>query len=556
MEHTLDHHHSKGKGELHDMATDGNGATTTNAQEFPLRRRSKPPLKPDEPGEGSGSRTPPPGDEDAEVVGGGSVRYISDLDGGDSRGVVDEGGKERKRGGGLRERFREWGRRLRLICGRREGRRRRKGVDKGKGRMVATEGEGDQEGDGVVVVVVGGREEEGEEEEEEEEEEGMYNTLPRPLSSNPVSGLGETHPVLRPGVPGEGVDFFDNPPPNTQDQQLATVREVMGSGPRRFAPAPVVMTTTTTPALPRLHDPSSSISQHGGFDHHRQQHQHQPVIIHSPHPIADTYTHEEDWARVHQAKASQHLAPRPLLSQHQQQTIMIPERHSSKWRARSFYSGSFRTRSQCGSFDSRMSWNPFDLPGPPKRTLMSDMESLLGGRGGGIGWRRSQGSSSMGQRQGGSSFPWPPTNSVKTGRSSTIEQPDSAVGGVGLRGDDEDGFMRGDAANKTVVSSHTPTPMSVPSPPTVTKTTLGRDPSRKTDGSNTGMTSWSGTGSETVNDTVLGGLGEQRRKSGGAGRRDEDEEEVERTGVKDGAETSTGEAGVEGRRLGRGGKVC
>lgn len=63
-------------------------------------------------------------------------------------------------------------------------------------------------------------------------------------------------------------------------------------------------------------------------------------------------------------------------------------------------------------------------------------------------------------------------------------------------------------------------------------------------------------GSETVNDAVLGGLGEQRRKSGGAGRRDEDEEEVERTGVKDGAETFTGEAGVEGRKLGRGRKVC
>lgn len=105
------------------------------------------------------------------------------------------------------------------------------------------------------------------------------------------------------------------------------------------------------------------------------------VIIQSPHPIADAYTYEEDWSHVHEARAK---AQAQIQSQSTAamggQTPQIPERFSSKWKPRSFRSGSYRrARSVCGSLDSRVSWNPFDLPGPPKQTLMSDMMEVLAG---------------------------------------------------------------------------------------------------------------------------------------------------------------------------------
>ncbi|KAK4186146.1 hypothetical protein QBC35DRAFT_453541 [Podospora australis] len=101
-----------------------------------------------------------------------------------------------------------------------------------------------------------------------------------------------------------------------------------------------------------------------------------PEIILSPTPIADTYTHEEDWTRVQAAKATTQGIAGP--HNHIQQPL-IPERFSSRWRPRPYKSASFRGRacSVCGSLDSRTSWNPFDLPGPPKQTLMSDMKQIL-----------------------------------------------------------------------------------------------------------------------------------------------------------------------------------
>ncbi|KAK4165664.1 hypothetical protein QBC43DRAFT_287421 [Cladorrhinum sp. PSN259] len=110
------------------------------------------------------------------------------------------------------------------------------------------------------------------------------------------------------------------------------------------------------------------------------------IVIQSPHPIADSYTYEEDWSHVHEAKAKAQAQAQAQAAQAMptaamdQQTPQIPERFSSKRRPRSFKSGSFRrTRSACGSLDSHVSWNPFDLPGPPKQTLMSDMMEVLAG---------------------------------------------------------------------------------------------------------------------------------------------------------------------------------
>ena len=121
------------------------------------------------------------------------------------------------------------------------------------------------------------------------------------------------------------------------------------------------------------------------------------VVMYSPHPIADAYTYEEDWSHVHEARAKAQAQAQAAQFRPQStvamvggggvggggggQTPQIPERFSSKWKPRSFVSGSYRrARSVCGSLDSRVSWNPFDLPGPPKQTLMSDMMEVLAKR--------------------------------------------------------------------------------------------------------------------------------------------------------------------------------
>ncbi|KAK0673245.1 hypothetical protein QBC41DRAFT_190223, partial [Cercophora samala] len=467
------------------------------------QRMSKPPLvTADEPGEGSGSRTPPapapPSDYEMDELARSSVRYISDLDGRGGGGKKKKKRERNKRKGGLRKRFRELGERLKRMCG-----RRRRGVDKGKGR----------EGP----VVMGG------EDQEEEGEEGRYrgSDLGRVNGRVVVGGQGEIHPALR-TRPGEVIDFFNNPP---HAQQLATVQEATAMGSSGFAP--VMTSALHHPNLPRHPSESPVLPQHHGYNHH-----HQPVIIASPHPIADTYTHEEDWAHVRQAqaqaarqKASQqtmyttiphtppHLAARPS----QQQMMMmggghplaIPERHSSRWRARSFMSGSFRSRSrnrsQCGSFDSRTSWNPFDLPGPPKKTLMSDMESLLAGKSSMMGGKRSQGSLGPPPSRGRNtttqtSFPWPPATSVNNNNNNKMmAQPDSAVSGMGLRVDEDGvGAKRSPAAAAAAAALPCPSMMPVRTPSTGTTNpppTLGRNSSQKTDnGSNSGTT-WTGTGS-------------------------------------------------------------
>ncbi|KAK0729154.1 hypothetical protein B0T21DRAFT_413250 [Apiosordaria backusii] len=518
----------------------------------------------------------------------------------------------------------------------------------------------------------------------------------------PVSTMtNEIHPALRPR-PGEEVGFLSYPPKIVQQQPgygLATVQEASALPASGFVP---VMTSAVyhsnhgyKPNVNRRPSESSILSHHH-HHHHRYntgpgpRPPHQQVIITSPHPIADTYTHEEDWSHVRQAqalaaqaaaraKASQQtmytttavgggLAPRPS-----QRTVMmanthvplaIPERRSSRWRgaARSFMSGSFRSRSRnrsaCGSFDSRTSWNPFDLPGPPRKTLMSDMESLLAGRssrltvgesrdgghdlktggssvrggGGGVdgsrsstpagmvggtggtgmgigmgmgimGGKRSQASiGTVGPASSSSNivnnrglgggvmqtqFPWPlgtTQGNDKTGGSET----GSGGGGMGLRVD-RDGFMMPALPPKpqltaTTASTPTPTPAHQASttvsaaasmipvqrtPSTATNPTLGRNPSQKTDnGSNTGTT-WTGTGSSTLNNPGVGlqGLGKARTKSSAStartgktgGRVDEEEVEGEEGGdgvggVKDRVEVYATEAKVGGFAGGRGKK--